>query len=122
MAKPARIVTPDGMDLCARVMQESGLSSGRVNMSNAALAWPKGHRVAVVVSVLLETWSEGKSPSYFPRTTPLPPVAGSTPAVPVKAGLASRLIAVVLMSPSTVIRAYFSANAGPTMKFEPYWF
>ena len=50
-------------------------------MSNATLAspkliWPQGHRVAVVVSVLLETWSEKKSPSYFPRTTPLPP--GST--------------------------------------------
>jgi allantoinase len=42
-------------------------------MSKEALAWPKGHRVAVVVSVLLETWSEGKSPTYFPRTTPLPP-------------------------------------------------
>ena len=42
-------------------------------MSNGTLAWPKGHRVAVVVSVLLETWTEGKSPSYFPRTTPLAP-------------------------------------------------
>ena len=42
-------------------------------MSNGALEWPKGHRVAVVVSVLLETWTEGKSPSYFPRTTPLAP-------------------------------------------------
>ena len=42
-------------------------------MSNGALAWPKGQRVAVVVSVLLETWTEGKSPSYFPRTTPLAP-------------------------------------------------
>jgi peptidoglycan/xylan/chitin deacetylase (PgdA/CDA1 family) len=31
--------------------------------------------VAVVCSVLLETWSDGKSPSYFPRTTPL--AAGS---------------------------------------------
>jgi peptidoglycan/xylan/chitin deacetylase (PgdA/CDA1 family) len=31
--------------------------------------------VAVVVSVLLETWTEGKSPSYFPRTTPLAPGA-----------------------------------------------
>jgi peptidoglycan/xylan/chitin deacetylase (PgdA/CDA1 family) len=40
-----------------------------------ALVWPYGNRVAVVVSVLLETWSEGKAPSYFPRTTPLP--AGS---------------------------------------------
>ncbi|MBM3526757.1 MAG: hypothetical protein FJX62_01575 [Alphaproteobacteria bacterium] len=42
-------------------------------MSNGVLAWPEGKRVAVAVSVLLETWSEGKSPSYFPRTTPLPP-------------------------------------------------
>lgn len=35
------------------------------------IAWPGGKRVAVVVSVLLETWAEGKSPTYFPRTTPL---------------------------------------------------
>ena len=40
-------------------------------MPEKAFAWPQGHRVAVVVSVLLETWSDGKSPSYFPRTTPL---------------------------------------------------
>jgi allantoinase len=48
---------------------------GEDRMSNGTLAWPDGHRVAVVVSVLLETWSEGKSPSYFPRTTPLAPGA-----------------------------------------------
>jgi peptidoglycan/xylan/chitin deacetylase (PgdA/CDA1 family) len=40
-------------------------------MRQGAFAWPDGHRVAVLVSLLLETWSEGKSPSYFPRTTPL---------------------------------------------------
>lgn len=40
-------------------------------MPQGSFAWPQGKRVAVVVSVLLETWSEGKSPSYFPRTTPL---------------------------------------------------
>jgi len=34
-------------------------------------SWPNGARVAVLVSVLLESWQEGKSPSYFPRTTPL---------------------------------------------------
>ena len=34
-------------------------------------AWPNGARVAVLVSVLLEAWADGKSPSYFPRTTPL---------------------------------------------------
>jgi hypothetical protein len=28
-------------------------------------------RVAVLVSVLLETWAEGKLPTYFPRTAPL---------------------------------------------------
>jgi peptidoglycan/xylan/chitin deacetylase (PgdA/CDA1 family) len=42
-------------------------------MPKPAFAWPQGKRVAIVVSVLLETWSEGKSPSYFPRTTPLAP-------------------------------------------------
>lgn len=38
---------------------------------NPTLSWPHGARVAVVVSVLLETWAEGTSPTYFPRTTPL---------------------------------------------------
>ena len=42
-------------------------------MSQPAFAWPEGRRVAVIVSVLLETWSEGKAPSYFPRTTPNKP-------------------------------------------------
>lgn len=42
-------------------------------MSNKVLAWPDGRRVAVLISVLLETWSEGKSPGYFPRSTPLAP-------------------------------------------------
>ena len=42
-----------------------------MEMPKEAFAWPQGKRVAVVVSVLLETWTEGKSPSYFPRTTPL---------------------------------------------------
>jgi peptidoglycan/xylan/chitin deacetylase (PgdA/CDA1 family) len=37
--------------------------------------WPNGKRVAVLVSVLLENWSPGKSPTYFPRTTPLKPGA-----------------------------------------------
>ncbi|HUZ73293.1 MAG TPA: polysaccharide deacetylase family protein [Stellaceae bacterium] len=41
----------------------------------AGLAWPNGKRIAVLVSVLLENWSPGKSPSYFPRTTPLKPGA-----------------------------------------------
>lgn len=39
--------------------------------SRKKIEWPNGKRVAVLVSVLLETWEEGKSPTYFPRTTPL---------------------------------------------------
>ena len=35
--------------------------------------WPNDARVAVIVSVLLESWSEGKHPAYFPRSTPLKP-------------------------------------------------
>jgi peptidoglycan/xylan/chitin deacetylase (PgdA/CDA1 family) len=37
--------------------------------------WPNEKRIAIVVSVLLESWSEGKHPAYFPRTTPLKPGA-----------------------------------------------
>jgi hypothetical protein len=40
-------------------------------MPETQFAWPEGKRVAVIVSVLVETWSEGHSPTYFPRTTPL---------------------------------------------------
>ena len=47
-------------------------------MNKRALVWPHGHRVAVVCSVLLETWSDGKSPSSFPRTTPLPAALGAS--------------------------------------------
>ena len=43
------------------------------------IEWPNGKRVAVLVSVLLETWAEGTSPTYFPRTTPLKP---GTPDLP----------------------------------------
>ena len=41
----------------------------------AAATWPGGKRIAVLLSVLLENWSEGRSPTYFPRTTPLKPGA-----------------------------------------------
>jgi peptidoglycan/xylan/chitin deacetylase (PgdA/CDA1 family) len=41
----------------------------------AAASWPGGKRIAVVLSVLLENWTEGRSPTYFPRTTPLKPGA-----------------------------------------------
>jgi peptidoglycan/xylan/chitin deacetylase (PgdA/CDA1 family) len=36
-------------------------------------SWPSGKPIAVLVSILFETWSDGKAPSYFPRTTPLKP-------------------------------------------------
>jgi peptidoglycan/xylan/chitin deacetylase (PgdA/CDA1 family) len=36
-----------------------------------APTWPGGKRIAVLVSVLLENWTQGRSPTYFPRTTPL---------------------------------------------------
>ena len=38
-------------------------------------SWPGGKRVAVLVSVLLENWTDGKWPSYFTRTTPIRPGA-----------------------------------------------
>jgi peptidoglycan/xylan/chitin deacetylase (PgdA/CDA1 family) len=38
--------------------------------------WPNGARIAVLVSLLLESWSPGKGPGYFPRSSALKP--GST--------------------------------------------
>src|ERR1700689_4670856 len=40
-------------------------------METTTSGWPGGRRIAVIVSVLFETWSDKKSPSYFARTTPL---------------------------------------------------
>ena len=36
-------------------------------------AWPHGKRIAVLVTVLLENWSDRAAPSYSPMTTPLKP-------------------------------------------------
>ena len=40
-------------------------------MTASQFSLPHGKRVAVLISLLLESWAEGKSPSYFTRTTPL---------------------------------------------------
>jgi peptidoglycan/xylan/chitin deacetylase (PgdA/CDA1 family) len=48
-------------------------------MAEHKFSWPNGKRIAVLVSVLLETWAEGKSPTYFTRTTPLKPGAIDLP-------------------------------------------
>ena len=53
----------------------------KADVPMTSLSWPNGKRVAVLVSVLLETWAEGKNPSYFPRTTALKP---GTPDLPAK--------------------------------------
>ncbi|MDS1138768.1 polysaccharide deacetylase family protein [Nitratireductor indicus] len=40
-----------------------------------SLQWPNGKKVAVAVTVMYETWSEGKAPSYSVQATPLKPGA-----------------------------------------------
>jgi allantoinase len=40
--------------------------------------WPKGARVAVAVTAMLETWSEGKGPPYGVQASPLKPGAVDT--------------------------------------------
>ena len=42
-------------------------------MKASPVPWPNGARVAVAVSVLFETWSDGKAPSYSVQTTSLKP-------------------------------------------------
>jgi peptidoglycan/xylan/chitin deacetylase (PgdA/CDA1 family) len=41
----------------------------------ANLTWPNGKRVAVAVTVMYETWAEGKAPNYSVQTTHLKPGA-----------------------------------------------
>src|SRR5262245_56212740 len=42
-------------------------------MSGEDLTWPNGKRVAVAVTVMYETWSPGKAPSYSVQATALKP-------------------------------------------------
>lgn len=44
-------------------------------MSGRPFAWPNGKRIAVTVTVMLETWSEGKPPPYGVQATALKPGA-----------------------------------------------
>jgi peptidoglycan/xylan/chitin deacetylase (PgdA/CDA1 family) len=42
-------------------------------MSGANLRWPNGKKVAVTVTVMYETWSDGAAPNYSVQTTHLKP-------------------------------------------------
>jgi peptidoglycan/xylan/chitin deacetylase (PgdA/CDA1 family) len=42
-------------------------------MQNGTFAWPKGQRIAVAVTVMLEQWSEGKAPPWGVQGTHLKP-------------------------------------------------
>lgn len=42
-------------------------------MATTSFRWPKGKRIAVTVTVLLETWSDGKAAPYSIQTTALKP-------------------------------------------------
>jgi allantoinase len=42
-------------------------------MTTTELAWPNGKRIAVAVSVMFETWAEGKAPTYSVQATHLKP-------------------------------------------------
>jgi allantoinase len=42
-------------------------------MADKTLAWPGGQRIAVAITVVFETWSEGNAPTYSVQTTHLKP-------------------------------------------------
>jgi len=42
-------------------------------MSKRPFAWPNGKRIAVTMTAMLETWSEGKPPPYGVQASPLKP-------------------------------------------------
>jgi peptidoglycan/xylan/chitin deacetylase (PgdA/CDA1 family) len=42
-------------------------------MTSTEYRWPDGKRIAVAVTVMLETWSEGKAPPYGVQASPMQP-------------------------------------------------
>ncbi len=42
-------------------------------MKSAITRWPKDEKIAVMVTIMFEVWSEGKAPPYSPMTTALKP-------------------------------------------------
>jgi peptidoglycan/xylan/chitin deacetylase (PgdA/CDA1 family) len=44
-------------------------------MTHTTYRWPDGKRIAVAVTVMLETWSEGKAPPYGVQASPIKPGA-----------------------------------------------
>jgi len=42
-------------------------------MTKGPFAWPNGKRIAVTMTAMLETWSDGKAPPYGVQATPLRP-------------------------------------------------
>ncbi len=61
------------------------MSGGQERKENAVAAtqslWPQGARIVVVLTFLMENWSEGKAPPYSPMTSP------PKPGVPDRAGI-----------------------------------
>ena len=40
-------------------------------MTSTTYSWPDGKRIAVAVTAMLETWSEGKAPPYGVQASPI---------------------------------------------------
>src|SRR5918911_1660686 len=52
---------------------EFRLTTNNVLMDRKITHWPNNERVAVLVTIMFEVWSEGKAPPYSPMTTSLKP-------------------------------------------------
>src|SRR5262245_9444593 len=48
-----------------------GIPNTRQAMASNTYRWPDGKRIAVAVTVMLETWSEGKAPPYGVQASPI---------------------------------------------------
>ena len=42
-------------------------------MQHTISAWPENKKLAVMITIMFEVWSEGKAPPYSPMTTALKP-------------------------------------------------
>jgi hypothetical protein len=52
-----------------------GQRKGEHGMTAVKPLWPQGTRMVVVLTFLMENWSEGKAPPYSPMTSPPKPGA-----------------------------------------------
>lgn len=61
------------MPICGAAALPANLASVAIIVGNVISHWPDHKKLAVLVTVMFEVWSDGKAPPYSPMTTSLKP-------------------------------------------------